>query len=536
MQRVDSCSGQDLAEMFGVATAWLERSAAEIDSLNVFPVPDGDTGTNMLLTMRSAMAEASRSSKESASSVAGAMAHGALMGARGNSGVILSQILRGLAKRLNEKDSLEGSDLVAGLIEGSSLAYKALSRPVEGTILTVIREASAAAQQFSSTNEDLYAIMEVTVNAAKDSVSRTPSLLPVLREAGVVDAGGLGLYVILEGALRFLRGEVEGYEGVEPISAELPRARVLAAERSYGYCTEFIIEGQGLSLDQIRERLEAIGESVLVVGDEDTARVHVHTFAPGAAISYATSLGTLRQVKVQNMDEQHEEFIAMQKPSLPQIDIATVAVVSGEGLTEVLRSLGVTVIVPGGETMNPSTEELLMAVESAPSEKVILLLNDPNIVLAAEQAQGLTAKRVEVVPTESIPQGVAALLAFNYEADLEANVTAMERARASVKTVEVTTALRSAKFGDLAMKQGQAIAFLDGELIAVGDSMPQVIDEVLSKVDLEESEIVTLYYGADAEGAEAKEVAEAVRQRYPNLEVEVICGGQPHYKYILSVE
>ncbi|MBA7593561.1 hypothetical protein ES703_00490 [subsurface metagenome] len=519
--------------MFGAATAWLERSAAEINALNVFPIPDGDTGTNMLLTMRSAMAETSRSPGESASAVAHAMAHGALMGARGNSGVILSQILRGLAIRLDSKDSLGASDLVAGLVEGSSLAYKALSRPVEGTILTVIREASTAAQEFSTANGDLLATIEVFVDAARDSVARTPSLLAVLREAGVVDAGGLGLYVIFEGALRFLRGEVvEEYKAPEPIS--VPQVRVPPVEGSYGYCTEFIIEGNNLSLGEIRERLEAIGESVLVVEDGNTVRIHVHTQDPGNAISYATSVGRLRQVKVQNMDEQHEDFLAMQQPSL--VSIATVAVVSGGGLGQVFRSLGVSDIVPGGQTMNPSTEELLRAVETVPAEKVILLPNNPNIVLAAEQARELSEKKVEVVATESIPQGIAALLAFDCEADFEANIRAMDRARGALRTVEITRAVRKAKFGDLVMAKGQPIGFLDDQLVAAADSMFQVIDEVLGKIDLEQSELITLYYGADTEDAEAEKIAEALRQKYPQLEVEVIYGGQPHYNYILSLE
>ena len=521
-----------MTDMFAAATVWLERNVAEINSLNVFPVPDGDTGTNMLLTMRSAIAEAACSPKESASAVAQAIAHGALMGARGNSGVILSQILRGLALRLDDKESLEGSDLVAALVEGTSLAYKAVSRPVEGTILTVVREASAAAEEASSTSESLPAVMEVTVNAARDSLARTPSLLPVLREAGVVDAGGLGLCVIFEGAFRFLRGEVEeGYQALEPISVS--KARMPVAEPSYGYCTEFMIEGETLSLDQIREKMEAIGESVLVVGDENTARVHVHTFDPGDAIGYATSLGTLHQVKVQNMDEQHEDFLTMQRPS--PVPIATVAVVSGEGLSEVFRSLGITAIVPGGETMNPSTEELLQAVEAVPSDKVTLLPNNPNIVLAAEQARGLATKEVAVVPTESIPQGIAALLAFNYEADFEANVRAMERAKTTVRTVEATRAVRKARFGDLVMAKGQPIGFLDGELVAVGNSISQVVSDVLDQTDLEGSEIITLFYGADTEGAEAEQLAKTLRQKYPMLEVEVLHGGQPHYNYIVSV-
>lgn len=532
MRLVDSCSGQDLVGMVNAAVLGLERSAAEIDSLNVFPVPDGDTGTNMLLTMRSAVSEASLFASESASSVARALARGALMGARGNSGVILSQILRGLASTLDEKESLGASDLVAGLSVGSDLAYKSVSRPVEGTILTVIREASAAAEQASLTS-DLHSIMEATVTAAKDSVARTPSLLPVLREAGVVDAGGLGLYVILDGFLRYLSGEVvEGGEIPRPFAVELPKATT--GELIYGYCTEFMIEGQNLSVDGIRDRLETIGESVVVAGDENLVRVHVHTLDPGAAIGYATSLGTLNQVKVQNMDEQHEDFLAMQRP--PAMGIAIVAVVSGDGLKEVFRSLGAADVIPGGQTMNPSTGEILKVVASVPSNKVIILPNNENIVLGAEQVRGLAAKRVEVVPTETIPQGVAALLAFNYEADLEANVAAMKKAISTVMTVEVTTAVRPAKIGDLDMKEGQAIAFLDGNAVAVDDSIPQVVNEVLEQIDISGSEIVTIYYGADTGAAEAEGIAEALRLKYPHLEVEAIYGGQPYYNYILSVE
>lgn len=532
MRVVDSCSGQDLVGMFGAAVSCLERSAAHIDSLNVFPVPDGDTGTNMLLTMRSAITEASLFTNESASSVARALARGALIGARGNSGVILSQILRGLASTLDDKECLGGSDLVAGLMAGSNLAYKAVSRPVEGTILTVVREACAAAEQASLTS-DLYSIMEATVTAAKDSVGRTPSLLPVLREAGVVDAGGLGLYVIFEGFLRYLRGEeVQGDAIPQPIPMELPKAPT--GELSYGYCTEFMVKGQNLSFDEIRDRLETIGESVVVAGDENLMRVHVHTFDPGAAIGYATSLGTLHQVKVQNMDEQHEDFLDMRRT--PAVEIASVAVVSGEGLMEVFRSLGATAVVPGGRTMNPSTGEILKVVASVPSNKVIILPNNPNIVLGAEQVRGLSAKRVEIVATETIPQGVAALLAFNYEADLDANVAGMREAISTVRTVEVTTAVRPAKIGDLDMKEGQAIAFLDGKAVAVSDSIPQVVNEVLEQMDIAGSEIVTVYYGADTGATEAEGIAEALRLKYSHLEVEAIYGGQPHYNYVISVE
>ncbi len=543
MKPINAFTGEDLKGMFAAATEWLEKSAAEIDSLNVFPVPDGDTGTNMFLTMRSTIEEAYRSPDESASRVCEALAHGALMGARGNSGVILSQIFRGLARGLKDKESVSGSDLAGALREASLAAYKGVSQPVEGTILTVIREAAAAAQEAAAKDSsDLVSIMEATVAAAKESVLKTPSLLPVLREAGVVDAGGQGLFVILEGVLRFLKGETEQMQyqrpyivpGAMPTAiSKPPRAEY---ELYYGYCTEFLIKGQRLNPDKIRKKLEKKGESLMVVGDESTVRVHIHTFEPGAIISYATSLGMLHGVRIRNMDEQHEEFVAAQRASVPSLGIAIVAVVSGEGLCDVFRSLGVSTIVPGGKTMNPSTKELLRAVELAPSDRVIILPNNSNIIPVARQIQSMSAKRVEIVPTETIPQGVSALLAFDREGDLETNVAAMERARATVRTVEVTTAVRSTKVAGLKVKKGQAIGFLDHELVAVGTSKVEVLHKVLLKAGLAESELVTIYYGADTQKAEAEAVAQDIRQNSPGIEVELIYGGQPNYDYIVSVE
>ncbi|MDY6907174.1 MAG: DAK2 domain-containing protein [Chloroflexota bacterium] len=533
MQSSNSYDGREVVQMFGSAAAWLERDAAEINSLNVFPVPDGDTGTNMLLTMRAAVDEARRLPDGSASAAARALAHGALMGARGNSGVILSQIMRGLASSLDEQQSLEGRNLAVGLTQGASLAYEAVSHPVEGTILTVIREASAAAQGVSATN-DLEAILEATVSEARASVARTPQLLSVLQEAGVVDAGGLGLFRILEGLLRYMRGEA--VEELAPmVSAPLPVGVEAMGEHSFGYCTEFMVEGKDVSISRIRERMEEIGESVLVVGDGRSIRVHVHTHDPGAALSYVTSMGRLRQVKVQNMDEQHEEFIAAGRYAAP-LALATVVVACGEGMKEVFTSVGATVIVSGGDTMNPSTEDLLRAVASAPSEQVIVLPNNANVLLAAEQACRLSAKRCEVVPTESMPQGMAALLAFNFDADIDENVAQMRGAMGAVRTVEVTTAVRSVGFHDLPVKVGQAIAFLDGELVAAADTLSEVTLKVLGGIDLGESEIVTIYYGADTTSADAGELAAALKEMSPHLEVEVVFGGQPHYQFIISVE
>ena len=530
--------------MFATATSWLEKSASDIDALNVFPVPDGDTGTNMLLTMRSSIEEAQRTGDSGAWEVAQAMARGALMGARGNSGVILSQIWRGLAQGLAEKESFTGSDLADALQLASTMAYKGISNPVEGTILTVVREASSASQvQASSDSNDLISVMEAIVNAANESVANTPTLLPVLREAGVVDAGGQGLYTILEGALRYLRGEAEQMQFRKPqmILSNIPQPvrlpQMMAAEEvPFGYCTEFLLKGEELSLDKIRTRLKKKGQSLIVVGDETTARVHIHTMDPGNVIRYATSLGTMHQVSVRNMDEQHQDFLEMQRERAPEVDIATIAVVSGDGLADVFTSLGVTAIVAGGQTMNPSTKDLLQAVRAVASDKVIILPNNKNIVLTAEQVQSLTDKRIEVVPTQTIPQGVAALLTFDYEADFETNAQLMREAQSTVKTIEITRATRSAQLDGLKITKRQTIGLLDGELLGAGRNTIDVLKKMLTKLDLQKSEVITIYYGADTTPDEAEQVSASIREQYPQLQVEVVRGGQPHYNYIVSIE
>jgi DAK2 domain fusion protein YloV len=544
MGQAGSITGQDLKEMIAAATAWLEKSAADIDALNVFPVPDGDTGTNMLLTMRSTVEEAYRAPDSSASGVTRAMARGALVGARGNSGVILSQIWNGLAQGLGDKESVNGSELAGALLKASEVAYKGLSNPVEGTILTVIKDAAAAAQEHAAgVSDDLVSVMEAATDAARESVANTPTLLPVLMEAGVVDAGGQGLYTILEGSLHYLKGETEQLKlrrpwmvaSSVPLTAKVPQM-VGAEEVPYGYCTNFVIKGEGLSPDKLRKRLEKRGQSVIVVGDDSAVRVHIHTLDPGDVMSYVIPLGTLHEINIRNMDEQYRDFLEMQKERMPAVEIAIVAVVAGEGLSNVFSSLGTTFIVPGGQTMNPSTKDLLQAVEAVPSEKVIILPNNKNIVLTAEQVQSLTQKTIEVVPTKTIPQGVAALLAFDYEADLETNAQSMNNAWSAVKSVEVTRAVRSTRLGGLDIKKKQAIGFLDGDLVAVADKTDEVLAEALARVNLDKAEVVTIYYGADTQQTEAERVAAAIRQQYPQLQVEVVQGGQPHYNYIASVE
>jgi len=359
----------------------------------------------------------------------------------------------------------------------------------------------------------------------------------------VGDPGRQGLYTILEGALYYLRGEVEQIQLRKPwmIASSVPLAvgapQMLTVEEvPYGYCTNFLLKGEGLDSDKLRLKLEKKGLSLIVVGDDSTIRVHIHALDPGKILHYVAPLGTLHEISIRNMDEQYQAFLEMQKEGIPAADIAIIAVVSGDGLTEVFRSLGAAAIVLGGQTMNPSTKELLQAVESVVSDKVIILPNNKNIVLTAGQVQSLTEKKVEVVPTETIPQGVVALLAFDFEADFETNTQIMKKARSTVKSIEITRAVRSTQLGKLSIKKKQAIGFLDGDLVAVSDNTTDVLNEVLARLGLEEAEVVTIYYGADTEAAEAEQVSASICEQNPQLQIEVIRGGQPHYNYIVSVE
>jgi len=541
--KADLADGQTLKEMFASGTAWLEKSAPDINAINVFPVPDGDTGTNMVLTMKFALKEAKINSDNQASSVAKSLAHGALMGARGNSGVILSQFFRGLAKGLGDKTHFDGRDFARALAESSQMAYKGIVNPVEGTILTVLKDASKAAQGAVKDDDDLVSVLEAAVKSAEDSVARTPSLLPVLREAGVVDAGGQGLYVLLDGALQFLKGEAHKIQYRRPrlvvAATELmPRVvkRPSQLEMPHGYCTSFVLEGQNLDSGKIGKELKKKGQSLIVTGDETLVRVHIHSFEPSGILKYATKLGKLHEITINNMDDQYAEFIKMQRERMPQVDIAMVTVATGAGFFELLNSLGDIIIVPGGQTMNPSVREILQAVESAPSDNIILLPNNKNIVSAASQVQSLTSKKVKVVPTRNIPQGIAAFLAFGYDMNLEKNARAMEKAINKVQAIEVTRAGRETCLNGLEIRKGQFIALLnDEDVIARADKAGDVILEALGKAVVEKAGIVTVYYGAEIEGAEAQGIAREIRDRY-QTEVEVIYGGQPHYDYIVSLE
>lgn len=563
------CDGQDFARMLGVATAWLERYVPAINALNVFPVPDGDTGTNMLLSMQAALKEVRESSSDSVVAAAKAAAYGSLMGARGNSGVILSQILRGLANGLEGAETMGSQEFARGLSQGSITAYQGVIQPVEGTMLTVVREAAEAAQAAASAGADLIGVLERTVAAARQSVAKTTSLLDVLREAGVVDAGGEGLYVILDGCLRYLKGEelpIAQLPQMAPgVRLEAP-APTGQGQMEWGYCTEFIIQGQALSLPRIRKRIAGLGDSALVVGDSDLIKVHVHTFDPGKVLSFASGQGILHKIKIDNMQDQHHQYLLLGQESsqaevevspgplrpflrprgsqdrgaLPEsrgdLDIGVVAVVVGEGLRRVFESLGATGVVPGGQTMNPSTQEILGPLEAQPSEHIILLPNNKNIWMAAEQARVLSKKQVRVVPTQTLPQGVAALLAFNPKLDLETNLQAMHKAAGSVHTLEITTAVRPTSSQGIGVKKGHFIALLNDQLVAAGPTLQAVVRRGLGALPAEQFEVITLYYGDQIDPDRAQELADQIRRWYPQQQVECIHGGQPHYPYIISVE
>lgn len=531
-----TCNGQQLQALFEAGLAWLRINHQLINELNVFPVPDGDSGTNMLLTMQSACAE-TEEAPGTAGGVMRAAAHGALMGARGNSGVILSQLFRGLAETLADAESFDAAAFARGLRAGAEQAYLAVQQPVEGTILTVAREMANAAGDAAHISHDLRYVLTAVVAEGQRSVARTPQLFPLLAKAGVVDAGAQGLFVIWQGALKLVNGE--------QIDANVELAahasvQELAAPEGWGFDIQCIIRGAGLDVDGIRSRIEAMGESVLVVGDATLVKVHAHAPTPGPILDYCVSSGVVSHVIVENMEEQYQErLLAQARAPIAQeaiSGIATVVVVSGAGLQRVFESLGTSRLVPGGATMNPSVQDLLSAIEGVAADNVILLPNDKNIALAARQAAQLSKKAVRIVPSVTVPQGIAALLAFNFQADLDANAATMTRALGHVETGEITRAVRSVTIDGLDIQAGQIIGLMNGQLCVAGDDYEAVAVDTMRKMRMADCEIATIYYGAEVTPQAAGALAGVVREVFPQLEVDVHSGGQPHAHYIISAE
>jgi len=535
--------GQGFKHLVKAGLSWLQHHQVTINTLNVYPVPDGDTGTNMVLTMQSAWDEIKDTPELNVGQVARQMARGALMGARGNSGVILSQVWRGFSRSLGDKDTYHAQDLADACQEAATTAYKGVVKPVEGTILTVARAIADEATRVAKDTTDLVSLLEHMVFAAREAVKLTPSLLPVLAEAGVVDAGGQGLFVILEGMLRYMRGDPVAVDAELAEAVDLIGTDLAPGDMGYGYDVQYLIVGQDLQVDDIRQQIVAMGECPLVVGDLTMVKIHVHVPDPGVPISYGASLGSLRDVVVEDMQAQYQDFIVEHEaatPSSPQpfqdIGMGVVAVAMGDGLANVFQSLGVSSIVYGGQTMNPSTQDLLQAVENLGTEQAVLLPNNSNVILAAKQACELCDKPLAVIPTRSIPQGIAALLAINTQADFETNVATMTNAMQDVETGEITTAVRSVTIDGVQVTDGQIIGLHEGELKATGETVEQVVQMLLEAMQASEREIITLYYGETVSESDANTLADTLEQNWPDLETEVIAGGQPHYHYILSVE
>jgi hypothetical protein len=539
----EALSGSEVRDMFEAAMIWLERHVDKVNSVNVFPVPDGDTGTNMFLTMRSTLQAGDDCTSDLASEMLAAMSQGALMGARGNSGVILSQIIRGLAQTHEGHDSLDARTFSLGLAAGSDAAYKAVTKPAEGTILTVVRE---SAEAIATGSGELVTTVETACSTAAESVQRTPSLLPALAEAGVVDAGGLGLSYILEGMLRHLKGEsldvVIGSE-TDSVGREwltMTEQRHATEDSPYGYCTEVLVAGDGMDVDGTRERMLELGDSVLVVGDAVLVRIHVHTDDPGAVLTHGTAVGSLSQVKVDNIRGQAERFVVMheERGTSPDADatVNTVAVVAGDGMASVFESVGCTKLVSGGPTMNPSASEILDAINACPAADVIVMPNDKNIIMAARQAALAAQKKVHVVESRSMPQGLAALLAFNAEDTVPEVLSAMEEALDSVRTIEVTRAVRTTTVGGVEVREGQVIAVVDDKLTLAVATPEEAVARAIEGVAGDSTSLITLYRGAHTDDVAANALAEDLRKRFSPHEVDLHYGGQPHYDYIVSVE
>lgn len=544
--------GPKLAEAFALAAAWLDHHHERVNALNVFPVPDGDTGTNMTLTMRSAL-EAAADPAPSAGAVAARIAYGALMGARGNSGVILSQIFRGFAGAIQERDEIDGQDLARALTGAQTMAYKAVMRPVEGTMLTVIRGAAERAATMAQRTPSLVTILHEAVVGAQRALDSTPELLDILRQAGVIDAGGQGVVLILEGLEKYANGEsasIADQEASSTVGANMPfldKVDELHGDDAFGYCTNFMVFGSDMDFDRCRDDIAAMGQSAVIVGDDRILKVHIHTLDPGSVLAYAIKLGDLDQIKIDNMTKQTEALSTQRsnvtptsevaRPvSVPHGDLAIVAVAGGDGIAAALTTMGSTAIVRGGQTMNPSTEDLLKAVEAQPVDKVIVLPNNKNILLTANQLTGLTDKQVRVVPTRSIPQALAALAVFNADHSIDENVADMSDAVNRIQTVELTYAVRDVELNGVCVSSGQTIGLLDDELIASGDSLSDVAAIAFGQIDRDDAELISVFSGKDVSDDESEAMRRILTDAFPDAEVEVHDGGQPHYLFIIGIE
>jgi len=539
-ERID---GQSLKELLAAGTALLYERKDVVDSLNVFPVPDGDTGTNMYLTFAAAIREVEKLSAISIKTVVNAAASGALMGARGNSGVIISQMFRGFAKAVEEERDLGTYEIAKGLEGASRVAYQAVRKPVEGTILTIIREMAKKAAESARQGKDLYTFAQDVVQHAEMVLQRTPDMLPTLKEAGVVDAGGQGLLFVTQGAVAQLLGKPIASTVIPAVISEriiTPGDNFTSEEEiTFHYCTEFVVTGEKIDGDAIRAEIEPLGDCVLIVGDEHTTKVHVHTNNPGRVLEFVGSYGDLHDIFIHNMvDQARERRESMEKaePAGARKEIGIVAVAVGDGFGEIFKGLGVDEIVEGGQTMNPSTEDLVHAVKRVHAKQVLILPNNGNVIMSANQVKELADFPVAVVPSKFIPQGISALLVFNEAQSLAENLRGMSNAIKNVSTIEVTYAVRATQYNGFKIEEGDIIGLQNGEIITTGKEPDDVIIEALQSTVTDDSSLISVYFGADIQQEKAEALKEKIAAAFPSCETEVYRGGQPLYYYIASVE
>ena len=543
-----------LQKMFLAGAANLEAKKEFINELNVFPVPDGDTGTNMTLTILSAAKEVKALENPDMVAIAKAISSGSLRGARGNSGVILSQLLRGFTKEIREHKEIDTITLAKACERATATAYKAVMKPKEGTILTVAKGASQKAAELAETTEDLDTFISEVINYAQEVLEKTPEMLPVLKEAGVVDSGGQGLLEVMRGAYDAFQGKEIDYSAIEASAGTkmVKPSEQAETEIKFGYCTEFIImlEKEFTAKDEteFKAYLESIGDSIVCVADDDIVKIHVHTNDPGLAIQRALTYGQLSRMKIDNMREEHQERLikdaeklaaqqAEAKKAEPRKGVGFIAVSIGEGMNEIFRELGADYIIEGGQTMNPSTEDMLNAIDQVNAEHIFILPNNKNIILAANQAQTLTEdKDIIVVPSKTVPQGITAIINYMPDADAQTNLEAMIEGIGNVKTGQVTYAVRDTHIDDKEIHEGDIMGIGDSGILAVGQSVEETTKEMLAQLVDEDTELISLYYGQDVQEESAENFAQEIEDLYPDVDVDVHSGGQPIYYYVLSVE
>ncbi|MCQ2968700.1 MAG: DAK2 domain-containing protein [Clostridium sp.] len=540
-------NGHDFYNMVVNASNRLLEESDFVNALNVFPVPDGDTGTNMSMTFKAAVKEIENLNLESIGEASKKLAKGALMGARGNSGVILSQILRGISKGLEGKNEVDGKELAVAFEEGSKAAYKAVMRPTEGTILSVIR---AVAESVENTEQrNIIEVMETVVTNAKIMLDKTPDLLPALKKAKVVDSGGMGLYIILQGMLDALKNDIKAeINDVAVKSAGTTGAASTEdVDIKFGYCTEFIILGDAAKAKEFQDKIENLGDSMIVVGYEDVIKVHIHTNNPGEVLSNAVQYGELSKIKIDNMREEHREVLALKNEEAAsdvQEEIAPsetkkyafISVAMGDGITRVLKDLGVDYVIEGGQTMNPSTQDMMECISKLNADHIFILPNNKNIIMAAEQAAEISSKDIRVIPTKSIPQGITAITMFNYEADVDDNEEALKEALEVVKTGSVTYAVRDTEMDGIEIKEGNMLGLVENKIKTVGENYFEVAKQVLESMIDEDSELITIFYGKDVDESKMEEFIDELEDKYDDFDVQCYKGDQPLYYFIMSVE